>query len=46
VLMGEHPGSMTLVGGAVVLAAVIANEAFGAWRSRGRDSAPGLPPLA
>ena len=28
VLMGEHPGAATLAGGAIVLAAVIANEAF------------------
>jgi len=34
VLMSEHPGAATLVGGAIVLAAVFANEAFGAWRGR------------
>ena len=33
-LMGEHPGTATLTGGAVVLSAVFANEAFGAWRGR------------
>jgi len=33
-LMNEHPGAATLVGGAIVLAAVFANEAFAAWRSR------------
>lgn len=32
VLMGENPGAATLTGGAIVLAAVIANEAFAAWR--------------
>jgi len=45
-LMGEHPGRATLVGGAIVLAAVIANEALGAWRTRGRDAPTGLPPMA
>jgi drug/metabolite transporter (DMT)-like permease len=34
VLMGEHPGAATLVGGSIVLAAVFANEAFGVWRTR------------
>jgi drug/metabolite transporter (DMT)-like permease len=34
VLMGEHPGIATLVGGVIVLAAVFANEAFGVWRTR------------
>ena len=34
VLMGEHPGTATLVGGTIVLAAVFANEAFAAWRGR------------
>ena len=33
--MGENPGRATLTGGAIVLAAVIANEAFAAWRGRG-----------
>ena len=32
-LMGERPGPSTLVGAVVVLGAVIANEAFAAWRS-------------
>jgi drug/metabolite transporter (DMT)-like permease len=35
VLMAEDPGPATLVGGAIVFGAVIANEAFGAWRARG-----------
>jgi drug/metabolite transporter (DMT)-like permease len=35
VLMGENPGAATLTGGAIVLAAVLANEAFAAWRDRG-----------
>jgi drug/metabolite transporter (DMT)-like permease len=40
VLMGENPGAATLVGGAVVLAAVSANEAFAAWQeSRSRPAA-------
>ena len=34
-LMGENPGAATLAGGAIVLAAVLANEAFAAWRDRG-----------
>jgi drug/metabolite transporter (DMT)-like permease len=34
VLMDENPGAATLVGGAIVLGAVLANEAFGAWRAR------------
>ena len=34
VLMGEHPGPAALVGGVVVLGAVLANEAFAAWRGR------------
>ena len=37
-LMGEDPGGNALVGGAIVLGAVIANEAFAAWR--GRDPVP------
>ena len=40
VLMGENPGTATLTGGAIVLAAVCANEAFAAWReSRGAGAA-------
>jgi len=35
VLMGENPGPATLTGGAIVLAAVLANEVFAAWRGRG-----------
>jgi len=38
-LMGEAPGSAALTGGAIVLAAVIANETFAAWRGRPRDDA-------
>lgn len=33
-LLGEHPGELALAGGAVVLCAVIANEAYAAWRGR------------
>lgn len=40
VLLGEHPGRPALVGGALVLSAVIANQLFIAWRGRGRASAP------
>jgi drug/metabolite transporter (DMT)-like permease len=38
-LMDENPGRAALIGGAVVLGAVLANEAFAAWRSR--SPAPG-----
>jgi drug/metabolite transporter (DMT)-like permease len=41
VLMGENPGPATLTGGAIVLSAVLANEAFAAWRSRGAPATPG-----
>jgi len=34
VLMNENPGAAALVGGAVVLGAVLVNEAFAAWRTR------------
>jgi drug/metabolite transporter (DMT)-like permease len=33
-LMREHPGDATLVGGAIVLLAVFVNEALSAWRGR------------
>jgi drug/metabolite transporter (DMT)-like permease len=33
-LMGENPGATTLLGGAIVMGAVLANEAFAAWRGR------------
>ena len=36
-LMGEDPGGNALLGGVIVLTAVIANETFAAWR--GRDPA-------
>jgi drug/metabolite transporter (DMT)-like permease len=44
-LLGEHPGPLALAGGAVVLAAVIANQVVGAWTARGRRAkrAPSLP---
>ena len=45
-LMGEHPGITALVGGAVVLSAVIANEVVGAWRTRAADPPAGVPPMA
>ena len=41
-LLGEHPGELALVGGAVVLSAVIANEAYAAWRGR-PESAGAVP---
>jgi drug/metabolite transporter (DMT)-like permease len=34
VLMNDYPGTATLAGGGIVLAAVFANEAFAAWRGR------------
>ncbi len=43
-LMGEDPGGNALLGGVIVLGAVIANEAFAAWRGRDpvlHDPAPG-----
>ena len=43
-LMGEDPGGNALLGGVIVLSAVIANEAFAAWRGRDpvlHDPAPG-----
>ncbi len=43
VLMGEHPGRNALLGGALVLCAVIANEAIAAWRGRGAAAAEPLP---
>jgi len=42
--MGEDPGGNALLGGVIVLSAVIANEAFAAWRGRDpvlHDPAPG-----
>jgi len=39
-LMGENPGAATLAGGAIVLAAVLANEAFAAWRGRAVAAVP------
>jgi hypothetical protein len=30
--MGEEPSRLTLIGAAIVLGAVLANEVFGAWR--------------
>ena len=37
-LLGEHPGGLALVGGAVVMTAVIGNEAYAAWRGRSQTS--------
>lgn len=45
-LMGEHPGGATLVGGAIVLAAVIVNEIVAATRARGGTASSGVPPIA
>ncbi len=44
VLMGERPSPLALTGGAIVFGAVIANEAFAAWRARGQQTVP--TPLA
>jgi drug/metabolite transporter (DMT)-like permease len=44
-LLGEAPGSAALVGGLIVLTAVIANEAYAAWRTvRSGSGARTLPP--
>jgi drug/metabolite transporter (DMT)-like permease len=43
-LMGEHPGNASLIGGAIVLGAVAANEAIAAWRGRGAKSGAPAPP--
>ncbi len=43
VLLGEHPGRNALLGGAIVLGAVIGNEVFAAWRSRGATTRRPLP---
>jgi drug/metabolite transporter (DMT)-like permease len=43
-LMGEAPGAAALTGGVIVLTAVVANEAFAAWRARGAPARPDLPP--
>ncbi len=43
VLMGEHPGRNALIGGALVLCAVIANELIAAWRGRGAGASEPLP---
>jgi drug/metabolite transporter (DMT)-like permease len=43
VLMGEHPGRNALLGGALVLCAVIANEVIAAWRGRADARAAPLP---
>jgi drug/metabolite transporter (DMT)-like permease len=44
-LLGEDPGTLALAGGAIVLLAVIANEAWAAWRSRS-PAADLAPPAA
>ncbi|HET9339205.1 MAG TPA: DMT family transporter [Casimicrobiaceae bacterium] len=45
-LMGEHPGSTALVGGAIVLSAVIVNEAVALRRARRATASAGVPPFA
>jgi len=42
-VLGEHPGTSALIGGAFVLCAVIANEAIAAWRGRGVGVQAPLP---
>jgi drug/metabolite transporter (DMT)-like permease len=44
-LLGDDPGRLALIGGAIVLAAVIANEAWAAWRGRS-PNADMAPPAA
>jgi drug/metabolite transporter (DMT)-like permease len=43
VLMHEHPGTQALTGGALVLSAVIANQAFAAWKGRTGEAVEPLP---
>jgi drug/metabolite transporter (DMT)-like permease len=44
--MGEAPGSAALVGGVIVLGAVLANEMFAAWRgARASRRARAVPPV-
>jgi drug/metabolite transporter (DMT)-like permease len=43
VLLGEHPGTYALIGGALVLSAVIANQLLAAWRGRAAEAAEPLP---
>ncbi|MEP7329851.1 MAG: DMT family transporter [Betaproteobacteria bacterium] len=43
VLLGERPGSSALMGGAIVLGAVIANGAFAAWRGRESEFRAPMP---
>ena len=47
-LMGEHPGAAALLGGVIVLGAVLANELFALWRGARAPLAdvPTLPPGA
>jgi len=45
-LMGEHPGATALAGGAIVLSAVIVNEAVALRRARRVSPPAGVPPLA
>ncbi len=45
VLLGENPGRLALAGGAVVLGAVIANEAWAWWRAPA-GAADEAPPAA
>ena len=42
-LLGEHPGARALVGGALVLSAVIVNQVLAAWRGRASESVEPLP---
>ncbi|MCC6195407.1 MAG: DMT family transporter [Burkholderiales bacterium] len=42
-LLGEHPGTLALVGGALVLSAVVANQLLAAWRGRPAEAAEPLP---
>jgi len=43
VLLGEHPGSRALTGGAVVLSALIANQVLAAMRGRASEAVEPLP---
>ena len=44
-LLGEHPGALALAGGAIVLCAVVVDQALAAWRARPAAADAG-PPIA
>jgi drug/metabolite transporter (DMT)-like permease len=42
-LLGEHPGALTLTGGAVVLGAVVVDQVLGAWSTRAAPADSSAP---